>query len=128
IAIPTYNRNRFLVETVQRLLPQLSAACRLLIIDNCSDEPAAEALRPVIGAETDAPVRIVRNGVNVGAIANIMRCFELCETEWMWLLGDDDRPEPDAVSTILAHIRSQPAALFFNFVCSNLGGNPTREE
>lgn len=47
--------------------------------------------------------------------ANILRCFEECETPWLWVLGDDDEPLPTAVATILRSIREHGECTFLNF-------------
>jgi hypothetical protein len=53
-------------------------------------------------------VRVTRNLVNIGGNANNLRCFELSEGEWMWLLGDDDAPEADALEKILNTLKKFP--------------------
>lgn len=115
IAIPTYNRNAVLLGNLQALMPQLTPECRLLIIDNCSDVPVSDTLQPLLSNFGDAGVKIVRNGVNIGGNANIMRCFELCETELVWVLADDDTPRPGAVEIILRTAAQHPDCLYYNF-------------
>jgi glycosyltransferase involved in cell wall biosynthesis len=115
VAIPTFDRNALLQENVSRLLPQLTPECTLLLLDNCSPTPVAETLGDLLAAYPAVPVRIVRHATNVGGNANVLRCFELCETEWVWVLGDDDRLRPDAVATILRDVASHPEVAFFNY-------------
>jgi glycosyltransferase involved in cell wall biosynthesis len=98
-----------------KLLPQLTAEVRLLIIDNASDVPVLTTISGLLDAYPKASIRVVRNAWNIGGDANILRCFELCETEFIWVLGDDDEPLPDAVETVLMAIRDNPDALFLNF-------------
>lgn len=112
IAIPTFDRNALLREHVAVLLPQLTNEVRLLILDNASPTPVAESLASL--PLTDR-VRLVRHRVNVGSSANVMRCVELCETPWLWVLGDDDRPLPDAVTTALKEIDRHSDCLVINF-------------
>ncbi len=88
---------------------------RGLIIDNCSSEPAAEVLAPSLTQYAGACVRIIRNKTNVGANANILRCIEYCETEWVWIVGDDDEVSPNAVETIIRHIEEHRECLLLNF-------------
>jgi glycosyltransferase involved in cell wall biosynthesis len=115
IAIPTYNRNAILARTVEALRLQVTPRCRLVIVDNSSDLPVAESLGALAESVNGCDVQVVRNRTNVGANANILRCFELCETEWLWVLGDDDTVQPDAIQTIFRHIDAHPDATFFNF-------------
>lgn len=115
VAIPTYNRNQKLLEHLEHLLPQLTSECRLLIIDNASDVPVAQTLASLLARFPDVKVEIKRNRANIGANANILRCFELCETTWLWTLGDDDLPKPDAIQTIFEMLEDRPDCVFFNF-------------
>lgn len=102
IAIPSFNRNAKLVANVALLLPQLDAGCQLVVYDNCSDVPLATSLH---NAGLAHPLmRVVRHGANIGGNANIIRCYECCETEWLWVLGDDDPVAPDAVERIRREI------------------------
>jgi glycosyltransferase involved in cell wall biosynthesis len=115
IAIPTYNRPEPLTRTVRKLIPQLTTRCRLLIVDNASEPPVIDTLSPLL-AEYDNPlVRVVRNKTNIGANANILRCMELCDTEWVWILGDDDRIWDDAVEKILKGIDDHPTCMCLSF-------------
>jgi len=102
IAIPTYNRPVQLRQTLEVVLKQIQgkSRVRLLVLDNHSEVPAAQILGE-LGVGLNEQVSIVRHTFNIGANANIMRSFELCETEWLWVLGDDDEPRSNAVQTIL---------------------------
>ena len=115
IAIPTFNRNDVLHDNLRLLLPQMTVDCRLLILDNHSDVPVADTLAGLIAEHPAACVEIVRNRVNLGASGNILRCFERCESEWIWTLGDDDAVAPDAVANILKRLEAQPDCVFFHF-------------
>jgi len=115
VSVPTYNRNARLYECMCDLLPQLTAECHLRIIDNCSDVPVEETLQGLFVSFPHASVEVVRNRTNIGGSANVLRCFELCTTEWLWSLGDDDQIAPDAIQTIVRQIIAYPDSVFFNF-------------
>jgi glycosyltransferase involved in cell wall biosynthesis len=115
IAIPTYNRPEQLTRTLRKLIPQLTTRCRLLIVDNSSEPPVIDTLSPLL-AEYDNPlVRVVRNKTNIGGNANILRCMELCDTAWLWTMGDDDRVLDDAVEKVLEGIDSNASCACVNF-------------
>lgn len=100
ICIPTYNRAEQIQRQVRSLLPQLNDYIKLVIIDNCS-------LIPIETLFDDLELcrfTIIRNKINIGGDANIIRCHELCTTEWLWTLSDDDFVKEDAVSQILGLI------------------------
>jgi len=111
IAIPTYNRNEKINLLLSRLLPQLIEDVCVRIIDNASNVPVQDSIITI----ENSPVYIHRNSVNIGMAANITRCFELCETEWLWILGDDDNPDDHAIQYIFEAIRKYPKAIFYSF-------------
>jgi hypothetical protein len=122
IAIPTFQRTSKLLARVTELLPQMEQHDVLLISDNASSN-FLPAEHPILA---DKRIRLYRNRTNIGANANIVKCFERCESEWMWLLGDDDK----IVSTALANIRSEiaryPQACYINFTASGMGADRTQ--
>jgi glycosyltransferase involved in cell wall biosynthesis len=115
VAIPTYDRNATLRKHLALLMPQLTPECRLLIIDNCSPTPVIDTISDLLAAYPEVNARVDRNRVNVGAGANLLRCIERCETEWVWVLSDDDLPKPDAIETILRNAAKDPDCVFFNY-------------
>jgi glycosyltransferase involved in cell wall biosynthesis len=115
IAIPTYNRNEILKSNLEFLLPQLTSDEQLLIIDNHSDIPVEETLKDLLARYKNVNYSILRNRINVGGNQNIMRCFEYTDTDWLWLLGDDDKVLPNAIETIKKTIKKDPDLAYINF-------------
>jgi len=106
IVIPTYNRPQQLIASLEILIPQcIKFDCRILVIDNASDLPVADLIQSHFGHDLEI-LSIFRSNANIGGNSNLCRCFELCETTWMWLLGDDDTPYPNAIETIYSHIEA----------------------
>jgi len=115
ICIPTYDRPACLRQTVQCLLEQLDATTTLRILDNHSPEPVTHERLGVSDPVIRGRVCIERSSVNIGGNANIARCFERCQADYMWLLGDDDELAPDALETMVADIKSRPECVIFNY-------------
>jgi glycosyltransferase involved in cell wall biosynthesis len=105
IAIPTYNRPEKVKNTIVRLLPQLSEKVKILILDNCSNVVVKDYLEKEIELNISEQVKIIRHRINIGADANFQRCFELCDTPYIWMLGDDDKIEEDALDIIFREIK-----------------------
>lgn len=112
IAIPTYNRPEELTRTLEVIIPQVIARedVFLNIYDNCGEKalPAFQDPRLV----NHPRVNLVRNRHNVG-IGNITKCFYHCETQWLWVLADDDLPQDDAVETIFSKVDPDLAYISF---------------
>ena len=97
IAIPTYNRAARLQTQIECLLPQLRPGVRLHVFDNGSTDDT----RSVVEKYADRGVSYTRAAYNGGAGRNFFRCMEECQTEWLWMLSDDDPAMPDAVARLL---------------------------
>ena len=104
IAMPTYNRNKILEKNLNLLLPQLTEACSLLILDNSSDIPVSITINDLIKKYSKVDIKIIRNKYNIGMTGNILKCFEVCDDSWLWILGDDDQVKEGAIKQILQDI------------------------
>jgi glycosyltransferase involved in cell wall biosynthesis len=126
--IPTYNRLSCLRKSLSLLLPQLTAECELVILDNASDQDVATGIRDLIQDFHGCPVRVVRSPVNIGGNPNILRCLEQARGEWTWVLGDDDLPMPGVVASILKETGESPDLTLINFVTFCLTSRGCRNE
>lgn len=115
IGIPTYNRNEKLDKLITRLCVCDIEDVQILVVDNCSDIPVQATLIGHLNSHNH--ITIIRNTVNVGMAANILRVFENCKTEWLWLLSDDDTPEEFSINEIKATIESNLDFAYINFSC-----------
>jgi glycosyltransferase involved in cell wall biosynthesis len=114
IAIPTYNRFETLCAALSRLATQLTDDVCVLVIDNASTDGTLLLKSWVQSELPSCPITIHRNVANVGASANVARCFELCTTDWVWTLSDDDIVFPDAVEKIIMAVKRNPSATAIN--------------
>ena len=111
IAIPTYNRPDKILVQLKSLLPQITEEIEVVVLDNHSDVP----ITSVVTNDILSKICIIRNDINIGGAANIARCFEVCKTEWLWTLSDDDIVEKDAVAKILNTIKGLSDICYINF-------------
>jgi glycosyltransferase involved in cell wall biosynthesis len=107
VAIPTYNRLKYL----QELLPELLRQCKpypeieILVSDNGSTDGTAEYLK------TLPFIQVWTNTENVGAAANFVLCVEDAQGEYVWLFGDDDLIEKDGIDNVMDTLRVYPVSL-----------------
>lgn len=104
IAIPTYNRNEILKKNLGLLLKQVTPDCRVLILDNCSEIPVKNTLKKLLEEFSHIDIKVIRNSYNIGLTGNILKCFEICEDPWLWVLGDDDHVKVGAIDQVLYDI------------------------
>lgn len=90
IAIPSYNRVQLLLQNVALILKN-SKFIKVMVVDNNSaglnENIFKDYLKDVYNPDR---VKYYRNKINIGGNSNITRCIELCDTEYIMILGDDD--------------------------------------
>lgn len=91
IIIVTYNRKKYLKETLSQFLAVSSPLkdCDIIISDNASDDGTQDMCLSFV--EKYNNVKYIRNSINVGVSGNIIHAMELPNKQWFWIIGDDDR-------------------------------------
>lgn len=97
VSIPVYNGEKYILETLQSILGQNVKIDQVNICDNRSTDRTMEIIMRFIENNPQANIRIYQNEVNIGAAPNFRKCLELCDTDFMVILGADDRLRPDAI-------------------------------
>src|SRR5690606_8911890 len=104
VCIPAY-KSRFLSECIQSVLEQSYADFEVIVLNDCSPEPVEEIVRSV----SDTRIRYYENERNMGAVRltdNWNRCVALAGGEYVMIMGDDDRMDPDYLdefTTLMTH-------------------------
>jgi len=113
IAIPTYNRARYLGELLSTLFDQLISEPRveLIISDNASPDDTPALVKGYL--QRGLPIRYLRNVTNLGADANFLQCFEQARGKYVWIFGDDDVIVPGGLSAILSSLHSKEYDLVY---------------
>lgn len=111
ICIPTYNRFSKLKKQVGSILTQLGPNDRIIVLDNCTP---LEEWNPNDEIFNDRRITLKQNSSNVGANANVMKCMDIVEDGWLWILSDDDEILSDALLKIRAHL-DQESVDYINF-------------
>ncbi len=106
IAIPTYNRSRFLRQLLDSLRRDLEGESRveLIVSDNASPDETPSLVAEFQGL--GMRIRSIRNEVNIGPDGNFLQCFNLARGKYFWIIGDDDVVAPGAIPALLDHCNS----------------------
>jgi glycosyltransferase involved in cell wall biosynthesis len=105
IGVPTYNRaNHFLRNVVENALGQTYENLEVLVSDNCSTDHTPE----VVGSFRDSRVRYVRQERNLGQIGNSNFLVQEARGDYLLVLHDDDRIDPDFIETCVAAAAGHP--------------------
>jgi glycosyltransferase involved in cell wall biosynthesis len=114
IAIPIFNGEKFLRQTLNEVMHQVEAVSEeieVLISDNASTDGTMKIVEEI---SVEHPgIKVFKNERNLGADMNFDMAVERATGKFVWLLGDDDMPEPGAVSTILNIIKNGDYAVIF---------------
>jgi rhamnopyranosyl-N-acetylglucosaminyl-diphospho-decaprenol beta-1,3/1,4-galactofuranosyltransferase len=103
--VVTRDRPALLVEGVRGLLGQTRPVAAIVVFDNASRPPAADALRDA-GLLDEPRIVLARSEVNLGGAggygAALARALGLePAVDWLWLMDDDAEPVPDALARLL---------------------------
>lgn len=99
--IPTWNRAHF----CNRLLQQIDAQRHLQV-------QAAIGLNPPSdGYVIPDWIRQIRNETNIGQSRNILQGIQIMETDYLWMIGDDEQIKPGALEEILSLIQMRPGMI-----------------
>lgn len=113
IAIPTYNNHKYLVQQLDRLRLQLNDEIIFYIIDNNSQPSVKDYFKSIKYDVNDLQIYV--NDSNIGPDLNILKCINLSNTDWTWVLSDNDLVEDNAVNEVVRIIQDYQNAFFINF-------------
>lgn len=121
IAIPTYQRLKWLRQSLARVLEQVATRpasdVEVVVSDNASTDGTWEFLQAE--ANRHPMLRIHRNAQNLGAEGNVYLLPGMARGRWLWTLGDDDFLLPGAINTILTTLSNGPDFIAINFAQSD---------
>lgn len=113
IAIPTYNRSRYLERLLETLADQISpdSLVELIVSDNASSDDTHEVVERF--QSCGLRIRYLKNETNRGPDLNILQCYEEAAGKYVWILGDDDFVRPGGLSKVISHIRDEEYDLVY---------------
>jgi abequosyltransferase len=91
IAIPTYNRSRFLDRALNYISIQvkdINYPIEIIVSDNCSTDDTTDIVNKHI--EQGLLVQYIKNIKNMGADFNIAQCYDKASGKYVVAFGDDD--------------------------------------
>ena len=111
IAIPTYNRSKFLRRLLELLASEvkgLENEVELLVSDNASTDETQAVCKEMTGR---LPLRYHRQERNVGFDHNALWIVENAQGEYLWMFGDDDLMVEGSIGRMLAFLKEQKTSV-----------------
>ncbi len=107
VIVPTFNRVRLLLDTIQTVLDQTYANFEIIVVDDASSDGTASELCATFAGDFEAGrIRLVRNSTNRERSYSRNRGLALSRGEFVCFLDDDDRLLPNHFQLCLAAINS----------------------
>lgn len=100
ICIATFNRGSFIVQTLDSILGQMTAAVELIVVDGASPDNTEAVMHAYCARYPE--VRYVRERVNSGIDRDYDKAVGYATGEYCWLMTDDDLLVPGAVAQVMA--------------------------
>ena len=118
ICIATFNRGKYIGETLDSILSQLNPLVEIVVVDGASPDNTSEVLVKYV---KDYPViRYYRESVNSGVDIDYDKAVGYALGEYCWLMTDDDLLRPNAISRVLESMASGPELIVVNSEVRNV--------
>ena len=108
VGMPVYNGERYLANAIESVLCQTMADFEVVISDNASTDRTEEICRHY--ATADIRIRYFRNDVNLGALPNFNRVFELARGKYFKWAAHDDALKPEFLERCVEALDAAPDA------------------
>ncbi|MFA6468389.1 MAG: glycosyltransferase family 2 protein [Bacteroidota bacterium] len=112
ICIATYNRARFISETLESVLPQLTGEVEVVVVDGASTD-ATEAIMNEFVKRSNR-IRYFRLPQKGGVDQDYNKSVELAQGEMCWLFTDDDILKPGAIAAVMNAISQNHSLIVVN--------------
>lgn len=106
VFILTYNRAKYLRESIASVLASTFTDFTLTVVDNCSTDDTEE----VVKSFDDPRLKYVKHEENIGGINNINSAIKMSTGDYIVLFHDDDMMKPDMLGTEYDFLERFPEA------------------
>ncbi len=107
ICVPTYNRTEYIKEALQSALLQDYPHFEVLV----SDDSAHDRIKDIAVSFASPRMRYVKNTPPLGLMPKLNWFLKEAHGDWVVILCDDDRLEPDYLKTLTSLIKQHPDAV-----------------
>lgn len=110
IAVTVYSRRQYLKQAISSALNQ-TRPVRVFVVEDCGPDPEMEAF---VRKEFGSGVQYFRNPKRRGLFGNWNACIDLCQTEWITILHDDDFLAPEFVEAMIELGTESPGCTLYS--------------
>lgn len=108
VAIPVYNGERYIPDALQSIILQTREVDHILVCDNQSTDNTVSIVKKFIKDYPEKSIQLHQNKKNIGVHNNFNKCMELCSTDYLLILGSDDKLKTDAIKKLAGFLNENP--------------------
>lgn len=112
ICMATFNRGRFIAETLDSILSQMEEGVELIVVDGASPDNTAEVMARYCSRYP--AILYHRESANSGVDADYDKAVGYATGAYCWLMTDDDLLKPGAIRRVLAAMAHNPELIVVN--------------
>jgi glycosyltransferase involved in cell wall biosynthesis len=122
VCMATYNGASYISEQIASILPQLTGASELVIVDDASSDDTVA----IVESLDDPRIRLISQPHNLGAVRTFERAIREATGEVIFLSDQDDVWHPDKVATMMKAFAADPETtlVLSNGEMIDAGGRP----
>ncbi len=112
ICIATYNRAKYIGETLDSILVQMRPNIELVVVDGDSPDNTPEVMAQYVSRYPG--IRYYREPENSGIDKDYDKAVGYAVGEYCWLMTDDDLLNPNAIGRVLDALKNSPELVVVN--------------
>ncbi len=102
ILIPTYNREKLILETINSAINQTYKNIEIIVVDNNSTDDSYKFIKDIARLHTN--IKVYQNKENIGLVRNWRKCIEYATGEYAKILWSDDLIAPTFIEKTLPYL------------------------
>lgn len=112
VCIATYNRGKFIGDTLDSILIQMEPSVEIVVVDGASPDNTPEVMAQYLLRYPD--IRYYRETQNSGVDADFDKAVGYASGEYCWLMTDDDLLKPGAILKVLSALDGEDDLIVVN--------------
>lgn len=112
ICMATYNRGKFIGETLDSILVQLEPGVEIVVVDGASPDITPEVMARYSLEHPE--IHYFREPINSGVDADFDKAVGYAKGEYCWLMTDDDLLKPGAIAKVMSAIGGEDELIIVN--------------
>jgi glycosyltransferase involved in cell wall biosynthesis len=109
IAIPSYNSDSFIEETISSILNQSYPIEEILVVDDCSTDDTILIVNSMMAKDEKLDIKLIINDENIGYQRNWNKCLTITDSDYVLILHADDLLNSDAIEKQMHWFQSNPS-------------------